>query len=128
MYRLGSSGIASLTLERVMHDVSNFVFRLTIASIETMINYSVWNKGNPKKTNVSRKRQGIFCCIFHQISSRYISERCVNFMKILCPHSTNKTMAVQKAKCHFVSEHQLISTVQLQEIDTGLIAVKKHQK
>ena len=93
MYRLGSSGIASLTLERVMHDVSNFVFRLTIASIETMINYSVWNKGNPKKTNVSRKRQGIFCCIFNQLMSRLYIYKMHKFLLRYSVHKQNYRVA-----------------------------------
>ena len=67
-------------------------------------------KQPPKKTEISRKRPGVFCCIFHQLMARYIY-----ICKILKFYYdipfTNKTMAVRSEKCHFVSEQQLISSI-----------------
>ena len=51
----------------------------------------------------------------------YIRETCKFYENTT---STNKTIAVRIAKCHFVSEQQLVS--QLQEISTVLIIIKKH--
>ena len=49
---------------------------------------------------------------FSSINARYIglhvSVRCVNFTKT---NFTNKIMALQNGKCHFVSEQQLISSI-----------------
>ena len=41
----------------------------------------------PKKIKISRKQRSIFCCIFHQLTSRYISVRYVNFITILRPQT-----------------------------------------
>ena len=44
-------------------------------------------KQSPKKTGISRKWPGIFCCIFHQLMARYISLRYINFITILRPQT-----------------------------------------
>jgi len=68
----------------------------------------VRQKKIPKKTIISQKRRSIFCCIFHQLMTGHISEM---FKFYYDTRSTNKIMAVWNAKCHFVSEQELISTI-----------------
>jgi len=34
------------------------------------------------KTGISRKQPGMFCYVFHQLMSRYISVRYINFIMI----------------------------------------------
>lgn len=40
-----------------------------------------------KKTEISKKWQDQFCCIFHHLMSKYLSIRCVSFIKIFYPET-----------------------------------------
>ena len=75
----------------------------------------------PKKTKISRKRLGIFCCVFHQLMSKYMSVRYINFIKIFHPQ-TKLWLCKMQSVILYVNNNW---SVQLQEIDTVLIIIVK---
>ena len=72
--------------------------------------YRVQHKNNPLRKVEFLENDQAYYAIFSSVNVKvYISVRYINFIIILL--SINKTMAVRSAKCHFVSEQQLISSI-----------------